>query len=166
MISRRCNGATESQSRAIRRLHSPRCFNGSHVAELRRRNYYCEKGETQLAIKEATLKGRRYVLCRNEEKPRKDADRRAASLAGFESHDVKPKDTRCAHAHERHTRMNRIPYVTVGRTDLPPGNHNEPMSGSRQGTGIEPWGKHQIRLATDSASAKAIQCNIAQQGAQ
>jgi Transposase DDE domain len=33
-----------------------------------------QKGETQLAIKETTLKGRRYVLCRNEEEARKDAD--------------------------------------------------------------------------------------------
>ena len=31
-----------------------------------------QKGETQLAIKETTLKGRRYVLCRNEEEARKD----------------------------------------------------------------------------------------------
>jgi Transposase DDE domain len=30
-----------------------------------------QKGETQLAIKEITLKGRRYVLCRNEEEARK-----------------------------------------------------------------------------------------------
>jgi hypothetical protein len=40
--------------------------------------------ETQLAIKETTLKGRRYVLCRNEEEARKDADRRAAILAGLD----------------------------------------------------------------------------------
>ena len=43
-----------------------------------------QKGETQLAIKETTLKGRRYVLCRNEEEARKDADRRAAILAGLD----------------------------------------------------------------------------------
>ena len=43
-----------------------------------------QKGETQLAIKETTLKGRRYVLCRNEEEARKDAERRAAILAGLE----------------------------------------------------------------------------------
>jgi Transposase DDE domain len=43
-----------------------------------------QKGETQLAIKEVTLKGRRYVLCRNEEEARKDADRRAALLAGLD----------------------------------------------------------------------------------
>ena len=42
-----------------------------------------QKGETQLAIKETTLKGRRYVLCRNEEEARKDAERRAAILAGL-----------------------------------------------------------------------------------
>ena len=43
-----------------------------------------QKGETQLAIKETTLKGRRYVLCRNEEEARKDADRRTALLAGLD----------------------------------------------------------------------------------
>jgi hypothetical protein len=43
-----------------------------------------QKGETQLAITETTLKGRRYVLCRNEEEARKDADRRAAILAGLD----------------------------------------------------------------------------------
>ena len=43
-----------------------------------------QKGETQLAIKETALKGRRYVLCRNEEEARKDADRRAAILAGLD----------------------------------------------------------------------------------
>jgi Transposase DDE domain len=43
-----------------------------------------QKGETQLAIKEVTLEGRRYVLCRNEEEARKDADRRAALLAGLD----------------------------------------------------------------------------------
>jgi Sulfatase/Transposase DDE domain len=43
-----------------------------------------QKGETQLAIKEITLEGRRYVLCRNEEEARKDADRRAAILVGLD----------------------------------------------------------------------------------
>jgi transposase len=43
-----------------------------------------QKGETQLAIKETTLKGRRYVLCRNEEEARKDDERRAAILAGLD----------------------------------------------------------------------------------
>jgi hypothetical protein len=43
-----------------------------------------QKGETQLAITETTLRGRRYVLCRNEEEARKDADRRAAILAGLD----------------------------------------------------------------------------------
>ena len=43
-----------------------------------------QKGETQLAITETTLKGRRYVLCRNEEEARKDADRRAAILASLD----------------------------------------------------------------------------------
>jgi hypothetical protein len=43
-----------------------------------------QKGETQLAIKETTLNGRRYVLCRNEEEAHKDAERRAAILANLE----------------------------------------------------------------------------------
>jgi hypothetical protein len=43
-----------------------------------------QKGETQLAIKETTVKGRRYVLCRNEEEARKDADRRAVILASLD----------------------------------------------------------------------------------
>jgi Transposase DDE domain len=43
-----------------------------------------QKGETQLAIKETTLNGRRYVLCRNEEEARKDAERRAAILASLD----------------------------------------------------------------------------------
>jgi len=43
-----------------------------------------QRGETQLAIKETTLKGRRYVLCRNEEEVRKDAERRGAILAGLD----------------------------------------------------------------------------------
>lgn len=43
-----------------------------------------QKGETQLAVKELRLNGRRYVLCRNEEEARKDAERRAILLAGLE----------------------------------------------------------------------------------
>jgi hypothetical protein len=43
-----------------------------------------QKGQTQLTIKETTLEGRRYVLCRNEEEAGKDAERRAAILAGLE----------------------------------------------------------------------------------
>ena len=43
-----------------------------------------QKGETQLAINETTIKGRRYVLCRNEEEAQKDAQRRAAILASLE----------------------------------------------------------------------------------
>jgi hypothetical protein len=43
-----------------------------------------QKSQTQLAIKETTLKGRRYVLCRNEEEAKKDADRWAAILAGLD----------------------------------------------------------------------------------
>jgi len=43
-----------------------------------------QKGETDLAIKEVVVAGRRYVLCRNEEQARKDADTRAALLAGLQ----------------------------------------------------------------------------------
>ena len=43
-----------------------------------------QRGETQLEIKDVTLRGRRYVLCRNEEESRKDAERRAMLLAGLE----------------------------------------------------------------------------------
>ena len=43
-----------------------------------------QKGETDLAIKDVGVAGRRYVLCRNEEQARKDADTRTALLAGLE----------------------------------------------------------------------------------
>jgi hypothetical protein len=43
-----------------------------------------QKGETQLAIKTVTIGGRRYVLCRNEEEAKKDAEARAAILAALE----------------------------------------------------------------------------------
>jgi transposase len=43
-----------------------------------------QRGETQLEIKDVTLRGRRYVLCRNEEEARKDAERRAMLLVGLE----------------------------------------------------------------------------------
>jgi hypothetical protein len=43
-----------------------------------------QKGETQLAIKNVTVGGRRYVLCRNEEEAIKDAETRAAILATLE----------------------------------------------------------------------------------
>jgi Transposase DDE domain len=43
-----------------------------------------QRGETQLAIKEMKLGGRRYVLCRNEEEARKDAERRAVIVAGLD----------------------------------------------------------------------------------
>ena len=43
-----------------------------------------QKGETDLAIKEVVLSGRRYVLCRNDEQARKDAETRTALLAGLE----------------------------------------------------------------------------------
>lgn len=43
-----------------------------------------QKGETQLEVKDITLSGRRYVVCRNEEEAKKDADARAELLAGLE----------------------------------------------------------------------------------
>lgn len=43
-----------------------------------------QKGETDLAIKDIALAGRRYVLCRNEEQARTDAETRTALLAGLE----------------------------------------------------------------------------------
>ena len=43
-----------------------------------------QKGETDLAIKEVTVSGRRYGVCRNEEPARQDAETRAALLAGLE----------------------------------------------------------------------------------
>lgn len=43
-----------------------------------------QKGETQLAIKDVTIAGRRYVVCRNEEEAKKDAEARAAILAALE----------------------------------------------------------------------------------
>ncbi|HYY00395.1 MAG TPA: IS1634 family transposase [Mycobacterium sp.] len=43
-----------------------------------------QKGETDLAVKEVVLSGRRYVLCRNEEQARKDAETWTALLAGRE----------------------------------------------------------------------------------
>ncbi|WP_316980125.1 IS1634 family transposase [Shumkonia mesophila] len=43
-----------------------------------------QKGETQLDIKDVTIAKRRYVLARNEEEARKDAEARADILAGLE----------------------------------------------------------------------------------
>ncbi len=43
-----------------------------------------QKGETDLAIKEVNVGGRRYIVCRNPEVARKDAETRAALLAGLE----------------------------------------------------------------------------------
>jgi Transposase DDE domain len=43
-----------------------------------------QKGETQLAIKDVKIAGRRYVVCRNEEEAAKDAAARAELIAGLE----------------------------------------------------------------------------------
>lgn len=42
-----------------------------------------QKGETDLAVKEVKVEGRRYIVCRNEEEARKDAETRATLLAGL-----------------------------------------------------------------------------------
>jgi len=43
-----------------------------------------QKGETELAVTEVMVAGRRYVLCRNAEQARKDAETRTALLAGLQ----------------------------------------------------------------------------------
>ena len=43
-----------------------------------------QKGETELAVKEVKVAGRRYIVCRNEEEARKDAENRAKLLADLE----------------------------------------------------------------------------------
>ena len=43
-----------------------------------------QKGETELTVKEVKLAGRRYIVCRNEEEARKDAENRAKLLADLE----------------------------------------------------------------------------------
>ena len=50
-----------------------------------------QKGETDLAIKEVAVAGRRYVVSRNEEQARKDAETRAGLLASLE-HKLKQGD--------------------------------------------------------------------------
>jgi hypothetical protein len=44
-----------------------------------------QKGATELAIKDITVGGRRYVLCRNEEEAKKDAETRVAIIASLKS---------------------------------------------------------------------------------
>lgn len=43
-----------------------------------------QKGETQLEVKETVIAGRRYIICRNEEEARKDAEARAELIAGLQ----------------------------------------------------------------------------------
>jgi hypothetical protein len=43
-----------------------------------------QRGETDLAVKEVKIQGRRYIVCRNEEEARKDAQARAALLDGLQ----------------------------------------------------------------------------------
>jgi hypothetical protein len=43
-----------------------------------------QKGETDLAVKDVKVAGRRYIVCHNAEEARKDAETRAALLAGLQ----------------------------------------------------------------------------------
>jgi hypothetical protein len=43
-----------------------------------------QKGATDLAVTEVKVEGRRYIVCRNEEEARKDAETRAMLLAGLQ----------------------------------------------------------------------------------
>jgi Transposase DDE domain len=43
-----------------------------------------QKGETELAVRETRIAGRRYVICRNAEEAKKDAAARAELVAGLE----------------------------------------------------------------------------------
>ena len=43
-----------------------------------------QKGETELAVRETTIAGRRYVICRNEEEAQKDAAARTELIASLE----------------------------------------------------------------------------------
>jgi len=43
-----------------------------------------QKGETDLAVKNVEVAGRRYVVCRNEEEARKDAETRTALIASLQ----------------------------------------------------------------------------------
>jgi hypothetical protein len=43
-----------------------------------------QRGETDLAVKEVKVLGRRYIVCRNEEEARKDAEARAKLLDGLQ----------------------------------------------------------------------------------
>lgn len=43
-----------------------------------------QKGETDLAVTEVKVLGRRYIVCRNEEEARKDAETRTKLLAGLQ----------------------------------------------------------------------------------
>jgi transposase len=43
-----------------------------------------QKGETDLAVKEVKVSGRRYIVCRNEEEARKDAQTRSKLLADLQ----------------------------------------------------------------------------------
>ena len=43
-----------------------------------------QKGETDLAVKEVKIDGRRYIVCRNDEEARKDAEARTRLLEGLQ----------------------------------------------------------------------------------
>jgi hypothetical protein len=70
-------GARERSSKEVR--ESVLCDDGVAVPLTIPR----QKGETDLAVKEVKVGGRRYIVCRNEEEARKDAETRATLLAGL-----------------------------------------------------------------------------------
>jgi hypothetical protein len=43
-----------------------------------------QKGETEIAVRETTIAGRRYIICCNDEEARKDAEARAELIVGLE----------------------------------------------------------------------------------
>jgi hypothetical protein len=60
-----------------------------------------QRGETDLAVKNVEVTGRRYVVCRNEEETRKDAETRTALITS-----LKRKVTRGSQC--------RLPSVPLG----------------------------------------------------
>ena len=74
-----------------------------------------QKGATELAIKDITVGGRRYVLCRNEEEAKKDAEARVAIIASLERKlaqgDKHWSATRATGASLRHRAMNISPSI-------------------------------------------------------
>ncbi len=76
-----------------------------------------QKGETELAMKEIKLGDRRYIICRDEEEARKDAETRAKLIAGLQ---IKLAQGDKSLAHLIH-RAGRSPlyYVITTKTRTP-----------------------------------------------